>query len=464
MTDAPLEETSDEALAAPPRARASLDFTEGLVRRHIVKLSAFMALGFSSWVVASMFEAVFLGILGTAELAAVGFANPIAMVLTSVPFGLGTGASSVIARTVGGGDRARVRRLCTHALVLGLAVMLLLALLGIFFSHHVFRLMGANAEIRVLIDQYMFIWLMGVPIFSISTLNTSLLRAAGDATVPGLVMTLGSVLQVLIAPLLIFGLWGLPALGIRGAALGFVIARLISMLVGFGFLLRERLLVLSFDGMLESWRSILHVGLPSVATSLVNPFVAGVITRLLAGYGPAVVAGYSVAMRAHQFLMMVLMASGAAAGPFIGMNWGAHKYDRVQSALRLVNQFSLVWGFACFVVLLVSARQIVLLINQDPLVVQSAVLYLMIVPISIAFSGLQNVASNAFNALGMPLPAMVLSLARMAVLYLPLAIVGEWLFGYVGIFIALSITTVVVGLWAWRWSQNTIRQEITLRG
>lgn len=424
-----------------------------------------MSLGYMSWVASSMMEAIYLGVLGTNALAALGFTMPVTMVLMSVANGLGIGASSVIARRVGEGDTEAVRRLCTHAVILGVLIVTVLGIVGIMLSQHLFVLMGATLEVLDLVEQYITIWFMGVPFFATSTINTNLLRAVGNVSVPGIVMALGSTIQVLLAPLLIFGLWGFPEMGIRGAALGFVAGAVVPLVITLYWLIRkERLMAFSLAGLVESWRSILHVGLPSMATSLVSPVASGVITRLLAGHGPAVVAGFSIAMRADFFIMMILMATASALGPFVGMNWGAKKYDRVLLAMKLVNWFCVFWGSLCFVFMLLFAETIVLMINQDPEVVRSATLYLLIVPFSIGFMGLQSVATSTFNALGKPIPSLILSMSRMAVLYVPLAVIANWLYGYVGIFVATSLTSVVVGVWAYVWLRNVVRREIARHG
>ena len=435
-------------------------FTEGSVLRHVIKLSASLSFGYSSWVVASLVEAIYLGMLGTRQLAAVAFTMPVTMLVMSIGYGLGIGASSVIARRMGAGDRKAVVRLCTHTILLGWAIVGLVGLLGILYAQRIFEMLGATPEILVFIDQYMDIWFLGIPFFAPSVMNAGLLRATGHAVVPGLLIALGPLIQMVFSPFLIFGWLGLPALGIEGAALAYVLGRIITMAIGFYVIIvRERLMSPSLSGILESWRAILHVGLPSMATSTVSPFATAMITRLLADHGPAVVAGFSVGARADSFVMMILMATGSAIGPFIGMNWAAGQYDRVRLALKMVNRLCIAWGAFCCVLMFVFGNGIVTLINQDPIVVATAVLYLQIVPVSIAFMGLQHVASSAFNALGRPMPSMTLSMARMVVFYLPLAMLGDWLWGYAGILFATTFTSVFVGVWAWWWLRSVIEHR-----
>ena len=122
---------------------------------------------------------------------------------------------------------------------------------------------------------------------------------------------------------------------------------------------------------------------------------------------------------------MVVIAVSTSVGPFIGQNWGAQLFDRVRSALKLCNGFCLGWGVASFLVMAVAARWLVGLINGEPEVVETATTYLLIIPISLGFMGVMGVASACFNALGKPTPPLVLSLLRLVVVLIPLALMGR---------------------------------------
>ena len=224
--------------------------------------------------------------------------------------------------------------------------------------------------------------------------------------------------------------------------------------------IKVKLITLSLDGLITSWRQVLHVGLPATATSLIAPVSMGIITRLLAGHGPEVVAGFGVGSRVEALVTMIVMAVSMTTGPFIGQNWGARQYDRVNHALSLTYRFSILWGVFAFVFMLVAGEYLVSLINEDPQVVETAVRFLVIIPLSIGFMGITAVASSSFNALGKPMPPLILSINRMFVIYLPLALLGDYLWGYTGIFIATSVTTILTGVVAWYWNKVTIEREV----
>ncbi len=438
-------------------------FTEGSVGRHLVRLGSFMTLGSASMNVARLAEAAYLGILGTQALAAMGFAFPITILLFAFAGGIGTGASSVIARAYGAGDRRIAARLVAHAELLVLLVGIAIGGVGFLFAEDALRLLGARGEVLAMATEYLRVYLLGFPLFMLSMVGSTLLRATGSAASPGIVMTTGSVLQIALGPLLIFGALGLPALGIAGAAWAYVASRVFSVALYVAILTRVRMVSWSLAGLLPSWASILHVGGPATASSLVQPISMLVATRLLAGHGHEVVAGYTVAARVETMVHMVLWSASSSIAPFVGQNWGAGNFQRVREALRLANLFCLAWGVVTFAVLAAVGERAVRWIDPNPTVVAVAGLFFLLIPLSIGFMGVMQVATACFNALGRPLPPLAISLARTFVLYIPLLMLGDYLWGYAGVFLAMAATNVLLGALAWYWNRVALRREIGAR-
>jgi Na+-driven multidrug efflux pump len=176
-----------------------------------------------------------------------------------------------------------------------------------------------------------------------------------------------------------------------------------------------------------------------------------VVIGLLAPHGHAVVAGFGVAQRIESLALMVLMALGSSISPFVGQNWGAGRHGRIREALLVGYRFSIVWGLVASALLFVFGRPIVAAINDHPDVIEATYAYLVIVPLSYTVLGASFVAGSAFVALGKPMPSLVLTLCRMVVVYLPLAMVGNRLFGYEGIYWAGAFANVLAGAVAVVW-------------
>ena len=207
-------------------------FTEGGVGKHLLKLGSFMAMGTITINIAQVAEAIFLGMLGTEALAAIGFAFPITITLFAFAGGIGSGASSVIARAMGRGDKKRAAILVTHAQILTILLGLVLGFFGITYSAEIVAGLGAKDRVLELTIEYLEVYMLGFPFFMLSMVGSTLLRATGRAASPGIIMSVGSLLQILLAPLLIFGwdLLGVRALGFAGAAWAYFASQTLGIL------------------------------------------------------------------------------------------------------------------------------------------------------------------------------------------------------------------------------------------
>ena len=433
-------------------------FTGGGVGSHLLRLGSFMAMGSLSMNVAQVAEVVFLGRLGTEALAALGYAFPITITLYAFAGGLGTGASSVVARRFGAGDRRAAAVLIGHAHLLVVLVGITVGVAFAVSAAAIATTLGARGEVHDMAVGYLTVFAFGFPLFMVSIAGSMLLRATGNAASPGLIMTAGSVLQTALCPILVFGWLGAPELGVAGAAWAYALSRG-STTIFYGFLLaRLKLVRWTWRGIGDSWGSILHVGGPAVASGLVMPASMYIVTRMLSGHGDAVVAGYNVASRVEMMAHMILWSASSSVEPFVGQNWGAGLVNRVRRALKLVNNFCLGWGLVTFVVMVTTGEWLVRQIDANPTVVEVAVWFFAIIPLSIGFMGMTQVASSCFNALGRPMPSLVISILRALAVYIPLAMLGNHFLGYIGIFIATAATNVLVGALAWHWNRSFVRR------
>ncbi len=436
---------------------SSRDLTQGAVPVSLFKLTAPMMAGISANIMVGMLEIGFIGQLGTKHLAAITFTFPVVMILSSIALGIGIGTSSVIARSVGAGTTDEVKRLGTHAILLVFAAMSVLSLIGYLTIDPVFTMLGASPELLPLIHSYLDIYYPTMLLFTMTMVAGNIMRANGNANVPGLVMTLGALANLAIDPILIFGWFGLPRMELTGAAVAAAISRFGTAIVLITYVSRGGLITTSniFEGLASSARRILHIGLPAMATQLIGPVSAALITRLLAGHGEVVVAGFGVATRIESVSVMVLFAISASIGPFVGQNWGAGRNDRVREGLRVTYLFCMAWGLLIALPLFFFGSAISGLVDDSAEVIQTAAWYLAVVPCSYGLWGVLMMASASFNALGKPLPSTALSFSRMFILYLPLALLLNNLFGYHGIFIATAVSNAAVGLLGFLWFRRS---------
>ncbi|MDG2289059.1 MAG: MATE family efflux transporter, partial [Woeseiaceae bacterium] len=288
-----------------------------------------MLMGISTMMAQGLFDAWFLGKVGDRALAAFSFGYPILMIITSVAIGLSAGTSSVVARAVGSNDLRRVRRLTTDSLILSFLVTAILAGIGIWTIEPLFLALGTPTDMIPMMKSFMTILYTGIPFFVVGMVGTSSMRATGDTVLPSKLMIAAAVFNMVLDPIFIFGLGPVPGMGLDGAAIAALIARG-AMFVGVLYFLVCKLKMVSFNipglqELKESWGDILHVGLPAAGTNAIIPMAMAFITRMIADYGPEVVAGFGVASRIESMVLVIYYALSSVIGPFSGQNLAVGK-------------------------------------------------------------------------------------------------------------------------------------------
>ena len=435
-------------------------YTQGPVWRHVVNVSGFMILGFLAMTLGQLVLTFYVGLVGKEELAAIAFSFPLVMGLSALTRGIGIGASTLLARTVGSGDRQGGGVLSTHAFYLAIIFTLSLSLLVWLTAEMLFLLLGAEGRVSELAVGYTRIWLLSFPLAGIALVATGMIRAFGNPAWPGLILSIGPIVQVIIAPALIFGWLGLEPLGLDGAGWAIVGSNVVqALLVAYWFLMKEKVLAFVAKDFISSARGILHIAIPASASNLIQPLSAGVITWMLSGYGNLVVAGFGVASRIEAVVGMVAIGISTSVVPVMGQNWGARKFERVNELLKICHLSCLFWSLIAAIIMWTGAEFFIGLVNDDPQIMDSAIMFLYIVPVTIGFMGMINVSTHSFNTLRKPGLALLLSLSRLLIVYIPLAFLGSWMFGYVGIFAATAFTNVLIGIIAVFWNKTIVQRE-----
>jgi putative MATE family efflux protein len=416
----------------------------------LIKLTIPMIFGIVGMVTFNLVDTFFVGRLGTNQLAALSFTFPVVLIINSLAMGLGIGASAVISRAIGEGDEHRVKRLTTDSLILSISLVTILVMVALSTISPVFRLLGARGEILGMVKQYMNIWYFGMPFVVVPMVGNNAIRATGDTKTPSIIMLIAVTCNFIMDPLLIFGIGPFPKLGIAGAATATVISRSVTFIFAFSILhFREKMISFvkpKLKEVIRSWKSVLYIGLPTASTRIIIPLAIGVITRIVAGYGKEAVAAYGVSSRIEFFSLTVIVALSSVLGPFVGQNWGAGRHDRVQQGVRYSERFSMAWGGAMFVILFLCARPIASVFNRNPEVISRIVLYLRVVSIAYGLQGVRILTTAAMNVLHKPFHAAGVSITQMFILYIPIALLFSYLYGLIGVFIALAIAYGVAGI------------------
>lgn len=426
-----------------------MNLTEGSIGKMLKDLTIPMILGILGMVLFNLADTYFVGQLGTKQMAALTFTFPVVLVLNSLNLGIGIGASAVISKAVGEKKRDKVVRLSTDSLSLGLIIAILAIIIGELTIEPLFSLLGADESTMPFIIDYMRIWYAGVPFVVIPMIGNNAIRALGDTKTPSIVMLISASVNIILDPLLIFGIGIFPQLNVSGAALATVIARGITFFVALYILIiREKVIslkIIKFKELLNSWKTILFIGMPNAIAKMVIPLGAGVITGLIATFGTEAVAGYGIATKIEYFALSIVTALSSVIPVFVGQNFGAKKIDRIKDGVIMSEKFSLKYGLIMYIILAIVARPISYLFTSDDTVSDTIVTYLRIVPLGYAFQGILLIINGALNAIHRPFKAALINIIQMLVIYVPLAIITSKYFGIKGILVSLVTSYMLIG-------------------
>ena len=436
--------------------------TVGPVSGSILSMMLPMALGILVMIGNGLVDAYFIGQLGYAQLAAVSYAFPVWFVAAGIVMGLGTGTSSVLSRFIGAGDTDSVKQIATHSMVLAVLAGAVVTAIGLLTVESLFGLLGANEESMPYVKEYMTIYYWGSLFLGIPFIGNSILRANGDAKTPSLLVASSAVVNAVLDPILIFGWFGFPEMGVAGAALASVISTVTFLMASLWVLIiRDDLLTTighSIASMVSSWKQVLHVGLPAIASNLIAPLSAAFVTALVSTYGQEAVAAYGLAGRIEALVIVLLMALGGATAPYVGQNYGAKKYERLVDGFRFSARFALFYAVFCIAFLYFFSGPILSVFTTNEDVIRLAMIQLLICPWGYGFLGVASICNGSFNAFGRPLPAMTISISRTLVVYVPLAYMLAHYFGFQGIFIAQVLANIFAGCVAIIWYRRVFNQ------
>jgi len=401
------------------------DYTEGPIGRALLLLAVPMVL---ETVLESLFAVVdifFVAHLGADAIATVGLTETVMSLVYSVAIGLGIGATAVVARRTGEKDADGAAHAAAQALVLGVLVAVPIAVIGIAFAPSILGVLGGSAEVRHGGAGFTRVMLGGNVVVLLLFLINAVFRGAGDAAIAMRSLWLASACNMVLGPLLIFGVGPFPQMGLTGAAVGTTIGRGIGVLYQFTQLRRR-------DGRIVIRRAHFRVD-PALLRQLLRLSTAGIfqlligmaswigLIRVLATFGSDVLAGYTIGVRVIMFALLPSWGLSNAAATMVGQSLGAGKPERGERAVWMAGFYNMCVLSVVGVLFVVFARPVIGIFTQDPLIVPWGTGCLRIVAFGFVFYAYGMVLSNAFNGAGDTWTPTVLNLLCFWCWEIPLA-------------------------------------------
>ncbi len=439
-----------DSLETKPR-----DFTKGSIRRALILLSIPVVLEMSMEALFAIVDIFWISRLDNeAAVTAIGLTETFMFVVMSVALGLSMPATAIVARRIGEQDEVGASDSAFQAIVISIVVAILLGMIGFYFAGDLLLTMGAQ---QVVLDEgliYTQIILGLNVIMMLLYVNNAIFRGAGDANIAMRTLWLANGLNIVLDPILIFGLGPITGMGIQGAAIATCIGRGIGVLYQFYHLFNgSSLIKLVFSKLriqLDIIVQILKMSVGGAGQHLLTTASWIFIASILADFGTESFAGYTYAMRVIAFTILPGWGVAMAAATLVGQNLGAGQQERAEKSVWLAAYYNMIFLATISVLFFVMAEQVIGIFTEDPIALESGSLALKVIIAGYIFYAYEMVIGQAFNGAGDTVTPTVLNFICFWLIQIPLSYILSKFLGYgpIGVYASISIASSILAVLA----------------
>ena len=396
-------------------------------------------------------DMAWIGLVGSGAVASVGTAGMYTWLSQGVVMLARMGGQVKVAHSLGEGRQDEAARYAAGAIQLGIFLAVCYSLITVSLARTLIGFFGLTSP-QIIEDavQYMRITCGCIIFMYMNVILTGILTATGDSRTSFLANVVGLIANIILDPLMIFGIGPFPEMGVKGAAVATVTAQFIVTLV---FILAVRRDKVIFDKIrllsvtpIRYFKSMARIGLPSAIQEVIYCLISMSMTRLVAGWGDAGVAVQRVGSQIESISWMTAEGFGAAVNSFIGQNYGARRYSRVRQGYLTAVKTMIVWGLFCSGLLIAIPGSIFGLFIHEPEIIPMGIDYLKILGYSQMFMCIEITTVGAFSGLGKTLPSSILSIIFTSARLPVAAALSATPLGIDGIWWAFTVTSIAKGL------------------
>lgn len=404
------------------------DLTKGSILGHLLKTTSFMLVTMVFQTLYFLIDLYWVGRLGKEAVAAVSIAGNLTFIVLAVSQMLGVGTTTLISHAVGQKDRERTQLVFNQSQVLSIVVAALFFVLAMSTRTLYCERLSADPETARLAGQYLLWYIPAMTLqFGLVSMGAAL-RGSGNFK-PGMIVGTGTIiLNMILAPFLIFGWVTHVALGVSGAALASLIAIVIGTVWYLTYFPKGGYLEFQphdWKPQLGLWGKLLQIGLPAGGEFMLVSVYLLVVYSVIKPFGSSAQAGFGIGMRLIQSTFMPVVALGFAVGPVAGQNFGARHPERVRQAYRAGAVMAVTFMGVLALLYHVAPAALMRIFSKDPEVIAVGVDYLKIISWSFFFSGLIFVNSSMFQAIGNTIPPLIASFTRILLVAVPAVILSR---------------------------------------
>ena len=428
------------------------DYTSGSIRKAIFMLSVPMVLEMMMESIFFLVDAYLVSSLGPRAIATVGLTESVLTLVYAIAIGLSMGVTAIVARRTGEKDRDGAAKTAVQSIILGIALAMMISVVGILFPKEILALMGGEPELIAEGYQYTQILLGGNVTIMLLFIINAIFRGAGDASVAMKVLIISNILNIILDPIFIFGLGPIPAFGVKGAAIATTIGRgsavIIQLLILFYGWSKIKVGIKDSIIRLGIMMNLIRVSLGGIFQFIIGTSSWVFLMRIMAEFGSEVLAGYTIAIRVLMFTLMPSWGMSNAAATLVGQNLGANRPLRAERSVWKTGKYNAIFMVIVSLGYLFFAEYILKIFSEDPQVIKYGALSLRVIAAGYVFYAYGMVVIQAFNGAGDTRTPTIINFFCFWLFQLPFAYVAALYFnwGVLGVLLAITLAEALIAV------------------
>ena len=420
-------------------------------KKALWRLSFPMMFGMSIQAIYMMIDTAFVGrMLGGTALASLGYVFPFIFILMGITFGLGSGATTVIAQFIGSKDKQNADNAAKHTIILGLLIGIIIIIIGFIFGEKILKIQGADDETITMALDFFYIMIYGSIFMILSIFFRSIMSGAGEMMLPMIVLGIGTVINIILDPFLIY------YYKIAGAALATIISQIIVTFIFIYYLFINNKSYISFNFNSFKFDSniikkIFYLGIPASLSMIIMSMGLMLFNGIL-GSSEAV-AAYQTAGRIEHFFFLPIISIATSLVTLVGMYFGAKRIDLINTIVKYSIQKGIMLACSFSLFFFFFTDDIITIFVHDEKITELIVLYFKIMAFAYPFIAIGMTSSRVMQGLGHSIPMFILTLFRVVIIsaslawYFVIILKKPVYYAWIGTLISCMLTAIISIIW-----------------
>ena len=437
------------------------------IKKLAFKISIPMVISMISIALYGIVDTMFISKISNEALTAAALSIPIQSIITAVALGTAIGLNALLAKTLGEKNKEKSKNIIQIGFLITFISWIIILIVTKLGLKSFFYLFTKNENIIDLGYKYLSI----ISMFSIGSLYQILfekiLEAYGKTKSSMIIQFGGAIINLILDPILIFGYFGMPALGISGAAISSVIGQFTGMCIGLLIILKNKIIKIKEILQIKIDESILKdiykVGIPTMILESVSSFITLILNRVLAGYSDDAISVWGIYGQLQKFVIIIVYGFNYGMIPIIAYNWGAKNKERILETIKTFVKISIFVTVIGQLLFIFGTRMIIQIYDVSEDILEIAVPAFRILAIGFVFAGISLTLSATFQAFGNGTFSLIVNLSRQIIFTLPLILFFKDIFGITGIWISFTIAeiiTMVIAIVLYRINKKRVLNKI----